>query len=231
MRGPAVRNEPKQIVRTVLSDTRMATRTGTTIRRLVFARRTLAVVTASTLGLAGGGYYYLNSGPAYPVSTRETRRPPPAWTPPARQTMLDALQRSAAGEEEDVFDVLVVGGGATGAGVAVDAASRGLKVALVERSDFSSGASPPGCSNDHMFIYTKRDVVQVDQARSWGRALPPKSGDGAGLRAVQARAGGVARAKDILADSAISVAHASHHASLVQVRPVVSFLLVSHPFP
>lgn len=59
--------------------------------------------------------------------------------------MLDALERrGAAGsvpgeEDEDVFDILIVGGGATGAGVAVDAASRGLRVALVERNDFSSG--------------------------------------------------------------------------------------------
>lgn len=119
-----------------------------TLRRRLFSRRTLGLVTASTLGLAGGGYYYLNSGPApYPASTRETRRPPPIWTPPPRQAMLDALERSGTraapqGEEDqDVFDVLVVGGGATGAGVAVDAASRGLKVALVERNDFSSGTS------------------------------------------------------------------------------------------
>ena len=42
---------------------------------------------------------------------------------------------------EEHFDVLVVGGGITGAGVAVDAASRGLKVALVERHDFASGTS------------------------------------------------------------------------------------------
>src|ERR1700752_5313686 len=39
------------------------------------------------------------------------------------------------------FDVLVVGGGITGAGVALDAASRGYSVALVERSDFASGTS------------------------------------------------------------------------------------------
>ena len=37
------------------------------------------------------------------------------------------------------FDLLIVGGGATGVGCAVDAASRGLKVALVERNDFSCG--------------------------------------------------------------------------------------------
>src|SRR5579875_1711482 len=40
-----------------------------------------------------------------------------------------------------VFDVLVIGGGVTGAGVALDAASRGYSVALVEKADFASGTS------------------------------------------------------------------------------------------
>ncbi|MCX2718350.1 glycerol-3-phosphate dehydrogenase/oxidase [Lentiprolixibacter aurantiacus] len=39
------------------------------------------------------------------------------------------------------FDILVIGGGITGAGIALDAASRGLKVALVEKADFASGTS------------------------------------------------------------------------------------------
>ncbi len=39
------------------------------------------------------------------------------------------------------FDVLVIGGGITGAGVALDAVTRGLSVALVERGDFASGTS------------------------------------------------------------------------------------------
>ncbi len=42
---------------------------------------------------------------------------------------------------DDPFDVLVVGGGVTGAGVALDAASRGLRTALIERDDFASGTS------------------------------------------------------------------------------------------
>ena len=42
---------------------------------------------------------------------------------------------------EETFDVLVIGGGITGAGVALDAASRGLRTALVERGDFASGTS------------------------------------------------------------------------------------------
>ena len=39
------------------------------------------------------------------------------------------------------FDLLVIGGGITGCGIALDAASRGLKTALVERDDFASGTS------------------------------------------------------------------------------------------
>ena len=43
--------------------------------------------------------------------------------------------------DREPFDVLVIGGGITGAGTALDAAFRGLKVALVEKDDFASGTS------------------------------------------------------------------------------------------
>jgi len=52
----------------------------------------------------------------------------------ARRRTLDCLRN-------EQFDLLVVGGGITGAGVALDAAARGLHVALVEQSDFASGTS------------------------------------------------------------------------------------------
>jgi glycerol-3-phosphate dehydrogenase len=41
----------------------------------------------------------------------------------------------------EIFDVIVVGGGVTGAGAALDAAARGLSVALIEADDFASGTS------------------------------------------------------------------------------------------
>src|ERR1700690_3230399 len=41
----------------------------------------------------------------------------------------------------EVFDLVGVGGGITGAGVALDASSRGYSVALVEKSDFAAGTS------------------------------------------------------------------------------------------
>ena len=55
-------------------------------------------------------------------------------TPFRRAEMLDRL-------EAESFDVLVIGGGITGTGVALDAAARGLRTALVERDDFASGTS------------------------------------------------------------------------------------------
>ncbi|MHA7665480.1 glycerol-3-phosphate dehydrogenase/oxidase [Mycolicibacterium sp. HS_4_1] len=59
------------------------------------------------------------------------------------QTLLSPAQRDTAwnrlGAEQ--FDVIVIGGGVVGAGAALDAATRGLKVALVEARDFASGTS------------------------------------------------------------------------------------------
>ncbi len=59
------------------------------------------------------------------------------------QTALGPEARRRAFERfaSETFDVLVVGGGVTGCGVALDAASRGLSVALVEKRDFGAGTS------------------------------------------------------------------------------------------
>lgn len=51
-----------------------------------------------------------------------------------RQDIVDSLNK-------EYFDLLIIGGGVTGCGIALDAASRGLKVALVEKKDFASGTS------------------------------------------------------------------------------------------
>ncbi|XP_039819076.1 glycerol-3-phosphate dehydrogenase SDP6, mitochondrial isoform X3 [Panicum virgatum] len=62
----------------------------------------------------------------------------PGAAPPPRDAQRAALAGSTPAEP---LDVLVVGGGATGCGAALDAATRGLRVGLVEREDFSSGTS------------------------------------------------------------------------------------------
>jgi glycerol-3-phosphate dehydrogenase len=59
------------------------------------------------------------------------------------RTLLSPARRRAdrAALENEVVDVLVIGGGVTGAGAALDAASRGLSVALLEARDFAAGTS------------------------------------------------------------------------------------------
>ena len=57
---------------------------------------------------------------------------------------LDALRRGRRCVErvsESAYDLVVIGGGITGAGIARDAALRGLKVALFEKGDYASGTS------------------------------------------------------------------------------------------
>ncbi len=57
------------------------------------------------------------------------------------QTPLAADQTAAAAISEGVFDLIVIGAGINGAGIARDAAARGLRVALVEKEDIGSGTS------------------------------------------------------------------------------------------
>ena len=43
--------------------------------------------------------------------------------------------------EDEEFDLVIIGGGITGAGIAREAALRGIKTALIEKNDFASGTS------------------------------------------------------------------------------------------
>jgi len=53
----------------------------------------------------------------------------------------DQRQAALGSLESEEFDILVIGGGVTGAGIALDAATRGLKVALIESQDYAAGTS------------------------------------------------------------------------------------------
>ena len=71
------------------------------------------------------------------------------------------------GVSEDVnYDLLVIGGGATGAGIALDAATRGLKVALVERDDYSSGTSSKSTKLVHGGVrYLEKAFKELDYSQ------------------------------------------------------------------
>ncbi|KAG0032584.1 mitochondrial glycerol-3-phosphate dehydrogenase [Podila clonocystis] len=130
--------------------------------------------------------------PQQVASARDPTRPHAFWAPPSREDMLRMLQNgpgtllaskqagskgptptpvtpaatdasSTKDDDSDVFDLLIIGGGATGAGCAVDAATRGLKVAMVERDDFSSGTSSRSTKLVHGGVrYLEKAVRELD---------------------------------------------------------------------
>ncbi|KAM3469214.1 hypothetical protein MY8738_010154 [Beauveria namnaoensis] len=81
----------------------------------------------------------------------------------SRQEQLDALRLSGSDSTDAEYDMLVIGGGATGAGVALDATTRGLRVAVVERDDFSSGTSSKSTKLVHGGVrYLEKAVWNLD---------------------------------------------------------------------
>jgi glycerol-3-phosphate dehydrogenase len=86
-------------------------------------------------------------------------------------------------DEQKIWDILIIGGGATGLGIAVDAASRGLSVVLFERDDFAKGTSSRStklihggvrymAQGDLKLVYSalhERDLVLKNAAHVAGR--------------------------------------------------------------
>jgi len=73
------------------------------------------------------------------------------------------------------FDLLVIGGGVTGAGIALDAASRGLKTALVEKDDFASGTSSKSTKLVHGGLrYLKQLDIGLVHEVGRERAIVPR---------------------------------------------------------
>lgn len=77
-----------------------------------------------------------------------------------RQDILDGLRSGRT------FDLLVIGGGATGCGIALDAATRGLTVALVERNDFAEGTSSRSTKLVHGGVrYLEAAIRKLDKVQ------------------------------------------------------------------
>eukprot|EP00899_Mesostigma_viride_P004000 jgi/Mesvir1/13600/Mv26349-RA.4 len=82
---------------------------------------------------------------------------------PERKFHMASLKKGATSP----FDILIIGGGATGAGCALDGTSRGLNVALIEQEDFASGTSSRSTKLVHGGVrYLEKAVMNLD----WGQA-------------------------------------------------------------
>ena len=83
-----------------------------------------------------------------------------------RYTMLQNLQSNIG-----IWDILIIGGGATGLGIAVDAAARGFKTLLLEQHDFAKGTSSRSTKLIHGGVrYLQQgDITLVIEAlKEWG---------------------------------------------------------------
>ncbi|KAH8685458.1 FAD dependent oxidoreductase-domain-containing protein [Tricladium varicosporioides] len=139
----------------------------------------------------GGGLLYISYRPRNIPGSDPAVAPPPGYgeggnfRPPrfpkvkTRDEQIADLKRSGGSKgsithllkgdeatsqnEGDIYDLLVIGAGATGAGIALDAATRGLKVAVVERDDFSSGTSSKSTKLVHGGVrYLEKAVWELD---------------------------------------------------------------------
>ena len=129
----------------------------------------------------------------------------PIQAPRSAQTWaassLGPRQRALAWERlgTEQFDVVVIGGGVVGSGCALDAATRGLKVALVEARDFASGTSSRSSKMFHggLRYLEQLEFGLVREALLRARAVADHAGAASGqadavlVSADQARGGNV----------------------------------------
>ncbi|GAU98062.1 hypothetical protein RvY_09260 [Ramazzottius varieornatus] len=115
-------------------------------------------------GIAGAGYgvfmlYRMRDVRKVYAESSVSRSKPKGYLPyiPSREEQVKALQTVPE------YDVLIIGGGCTGTGVALDAVSRGLKTALVEMDDFGAGTSSRSTKLIHGGVrYLQKAILGLD---------------------------------------------------------------------
>jgi glycerol-3-phosphate dehydrogenase len=78
------------------------------------------------------------------------------WKIKSRSEHIDAMMH-----KDQQYDILVIGGGASGAGVALDAASRGLKVALIDKNDFGAATSSRSTKLAHGGVRYLEQIIKL----------------------------------------------------------------------
>ncbi|XP_015724575.1 glycerol-3-phosphate dehydrogenase, mitochondrial [Coturnix japonica] len=112
---------------------------------------------ATVFGLSQFSQYRNKHGALVNVQAAEAVTVPIKNDFPTREEQILTLKNTPE------FDVLIIGGGATGCGCALDAVTRGLKTALLERDDFSSGTSSRSTKLIHGGVrYLQKAIMKLD---------------------------------------------------------------------
>ncbi|KAH6894685.1 FAD dependent oxidoreductase-domain-containing protein [Thelonectria olida] len=146
----------------------MASRLASMRRPLVASAAVLATATGGTILYRARSDRDTFKMPIAPLQRDQTGRIQPPSFPKAksRAEQLAELRLNGSPSTSEEYDLLVIGGGATGTGIALDAVTRGLKVALVERDDFSSGTSSKSTKLVHGGVrYLEKAVWNLDYSQ------------------------------------------------------------------
>lgn len=128
-----------------------------------FLKSTLAKSVLAASAAVGGTVVYLDfirpkNEPHLATSYKPFNKDIPP--PPSRESLIGNLKKVPQ------FDVLVIGGGAVGTGTAVDAATRGLNVCLLEKTDFGAGTSSKSTKMAHGGVrYLEKAIFQLSRAQ------------------------------------------------------------------
>ncbi|ORC88652.1 putative glycerol-3-phosphate dehydrogenase [Trypanosoma theileri] len=122
-------------------------------------KKLIGISTAALAGVIGFSF----TDPSWTQRRFDPKKAPPLWKHenPSRAECVNQLK--TYNSPETPMDVLIVGGGSVGAGVAVDAVTRGLSVGLVEMNDYASGTSSRSTKLIHGGIrYLEKAVFHLD---------------------------------------------------------------------
>ncbi|XP_061353083.1 glycerol-3-phosphate dehydrogenase SDP6, mitochondrial-like isoform X2 [Gastrolobium bilobum] len=130
--------------------------------------RLLGTTVGAAIATAYGGAILLHptvsssdhgGGVSHLAAIRQKIHDPRAVVPSREVQQSSLIGASSA----NPLDILIIGGGATGSGVALDAVTRGLRIGLVEREDFSSGTSSRSTKLIHGGVrYLEKAVFKLD---------------------------------------------------------------------
>lgn len=129
-----------------------------------FLKSTIGKISLTSASLVGGTIIYLDFvRPPVVADLSNSYKPlskSVAKPPPSRAELVENLNKTKN------FDVLIIGGGATGTGTAVDAATRGLNVCMLEKTDFAAGTSSKSTKMAHGGVrYLEKAIFQLSKAQ------------------------------------------------------------------
>ncbi|KAL2845887.1 FAD dependent oxidoreductase-domain-containing protein [Aspergillus pseudoustus] len=137
-----------------------------TSRRSLHRVGTQAATVLALTVTGSAALYCLRPSQSYQNYASKTAASPANVAPLPRNTPRSeqlALLRRQAADPSAVYDLVVIGGGAIGTGIALDAVTRGLKVAMFERDDFGSGTSSKSTKLVHGGVrYLEKAVKELD---------------------------------------------------------------------